>query len=100
MFGISPGVIEGMMMRELGSGVGVAIGVLPNDVNVLAQELKEKEMSLNELEALLKQKESGISQATFEEQNKAFWVIGIIGGALLSLIVLNFYLDWRRRRQS
>jgi hypothetical protein len=84
---------------------GINASVEPNEVNLLAQELGEKERQLNAREAELSARESMLTGMLQDEVRRSY--LGIIAFLavsvlfLLGLIGLNFYLDARRReRQS
>ena len=74
--------------------VGVTVGVKPNPFNTLAQQLDKKEEDLKAKEQLLEKR-------ILEENNlgdQTLQYLLFIGGGLLALVVLNFYLDYRRKR--
>lgn len=71
------------------SAVGVYTEIPSNPTNALNKQLQEKEAEL-----LKKEAEINNRQAPF--QNKIF----IGGGIILTLVLLNFYLDYRHRKNS
>ncbi len=72
--------------------VGVVAGVEANRFNTLAQRLDERERAVSTREAALIRGEGGESDAY------TLTLVSVGGGALLALILLNFYLDAKRRR--
>lgn len=83
--------------RELGAAVGASAGVLPNEYNTLAQALLKKETEVNQREAALAEREAAVLREGGEKNTKLIFVVLSVGGLLLVLILLNFYLDWRRK---
>ena len=92
--------------KYLGASFSSAVGmsssasVPVNPMNTLALQLKEKEDRLNIRESQLNKRETDLSSASSVLQNKIIWgmIIGI--AVLFILIVLNFVLDWRRKRKA
>jgi len=70
--------------------VGVYAGVEENEVNTLVAQLDEREKVLNARELAL-----NISQNSSDK--KVLILITLVGGGLLGLILMNFYLDAKRR---
>jgi len=70
--------------------VGVFAGVEKNEVNTLTAQLdtREKELDAREL---------ALTQANIIAQKKLLSSMLLAGGALFGLILLNFYLDHKRR---
>jgi hypothetical protein len=83
--------------RELGAAVGASAGVLPNEYNTLAQSLLKKEAEVNQRAAALAEREAAVMRQGDEKSTKLVFVVLSVGGLLLVLILLNFYLDWRRK---
>ncbi len=77
------------LVAQVGSAVGIQIKVPENPYNTLAQQLREKEISLEEREKILTRRESIIMGTVF-----GFMIF------LFLLLILNFYFDWRHRRLS
>ena len=73
------------------NAVGVYLGVPENEVNTLVAQLDEREAALNARE----QEVAAMSQGSADTETLLF--ITLIGVGLLGLILLNFYLDSRRR---
>lgn len=91
-FDISPAAISQYLFAQVGSAIGMSTAVPPNPFNTLSRQLEEKEKALLEKEAGLAEKEELLAEKT---DGKNHLLIG--GGILLILILLNFYLDYRRR---
>jgi len=71
--------------------VGVYAGVEDNGVNTLVAQLDEREKVLDTRELALR-----TVQGTGDR--KVLLLITLMGGGLLGLILMNFYLDSKRRR--
>lgn len=71
--------------------VGVLAAVPPNELNTLASELSEREHALEVREAMLRE---NMAQ---ENDTTTLLLVTLVGAGLLGLILLNFYLDSRRR---
>lgn len=67
----------------------VKTNILPNPINTLNKQLQEKE-------AELFKKETEINNRQAPAQKQIF----IGGGIILTLVLLNFYLDYRHRKNS
>ncbi len=99
--GVSPFAVGRYLMAEIGSTIGVNVAVPPNPFNTLAEQLKSKEVALAEKEqALTRQGAALESRAQAEErgERRTLGYAAAVGGVLLALISLNFYLDYRRRK--
>lgn len=80
--------------------IGITASVSPNSINTLAQRLQEKELKLQESERELEQKEAALREQTERNNNGVLTYLYIVGGILLSLILVNFYFDYRRRNSG
>lgn len=88
----------GGVFRQLGSVVGMYASIEPNDYNLLAQQLNKRSQELDAREAALEEKELSTSSNTnTQSDRKAIVYITSIGTLLLALVLLNFYLDIKRR---
>jgi hypothetical protein len=72
------------------NSVGILAAVPPNEINTRNAELDQREHALAMREEMLKQRETGRDDTTL-------LLVSIIGAGLLGLILLNFYLDSKRR---
>jgi N-methylhydantoinase A/oxoprolinase/acetone carboxylase beta subunit len=70
--------------------VGVLAGVPENDTNRIAMQLAQKERELTV-------REEQLVQAETTADTRTLMLISLVGVGLLGLILLNFYLDMRRR---
>jgi hypothetical protein len=84
----------------MGLSIGITAGVPENDYNKLAQALKEKDKALTERERNLAKTEMTVLNAQRENNTRLVWLIMAIGFVLLSLILINFYLDKKRRTDT
>ncbi|MBP9760103.1 MAG: hypothetical protein KBD24_01915 [Candidatus Pacebacteria bacterium] len=72
--------------------IGVLASVPENGINTLAQQLDARARELDAREATLLRASEGQGTDT-----RVLVLVGIIGAGLLGLILLNFYLDSKRR---
>lgn len=96
---VSP-VEVGYLIGQKASLIGIQVGVLPNDQKTIALRLQQKELALAEKERQLeaRQNSAGASPELVITQNKVLATLLAAIALLFTLIVLNFYLDWRRRK--
>lgn len=73
------------------NSVSVYVGVEENEVNTLLAQLDEREKVLDAREVAL-------NTAQNSGDKKVLLLITLMGGGLLGLILMNFYLDSKRRR--
>ncbi len=76
------------------------MSVEPNPFNTLAQQLQEKKEALLEKEGNLIERENFLTERMMEERSKknsTLIYLLAVAGVLLILILLNFYLDYRRK---
>ena len=72
--------------------VSVYAGVEPTEINTLAQQLDAREKDLDAREEAL------VRQGPVTQKDiRTLTVVSIVGAILLGLILLNFYLDSKRR---
>jgi hypothetical protein len=86
--------------KQMGLAIGMTAGVKENGYNTLARELKEKDAEITARETALAEKEAAILRSQGESNARMSFLILGIGLLLLSLILLNFYLDTKRRREA
>lgn len=86
--------------RELGAAIGASAGVVANEYNTLAQSLREKEVQVNQKEVALARREAAVMEEVGKKDTKLVFVVLFVGLLLLFLILLNFYLDWKRRKMK
>jgi hypothetical protein len=73
------------------STVGVLAAVPQNEANTLLAQLEEREHAIEVREAMLAERSGNTTDET------TLLLVTIVGAGLLGLILLNFYLDSRRR---
>jgi len=71
--------------------VGIFVGVEENELNNLVSELDAREKNLEEREATF------VNARTVTLDKKILLMMSLMGIGLLGLILLNFYLDSKRR---
>lgn len=76
--------------------VGLSAKVSPNEWNTIALQLEEKDSRLQGRAAELDERERALNASRTSELKLAPWFI-VSGLALFGLVLLNFYLDYRRR---
>ncbi len=102
-FKVSPIYMGGYLVAQVGSAIGINVSVPPNPFNTLAEQLKNKEISLLERERELAQREKQLkenNQSGAVSANNNLILLLTVAGALFALILTNFYLDWRRRNNN
>lgn len=85
---------------QVASVVGMSVEIESNQYNTLASVLQEKEEELNERELRIEEMEKQVLAELSEERKenrRIFLYISFVGLILLSLIMINFYMDWRKR---
>ena len=87
---------------QLSSAVGILVGVQETPINKLAQELTNYEVELNNRETTLNERETVIiyEEEQSETIEKYVFVAIFIGLLVLVLVMLNFYLDWKRVKEK
>ena len=100
VIGLNPVDMSVFLGSKLGQAVGLTVSVPENPVNKLALQLKEKEDSLNSRELALNEREAQIDKQLQAQYNPV--VIALASGivVLFVLILVNYYLDYRRRRKK
>jgi hypothetical protein len=97
--GVSPVDTAYFFGAKVGQAIGMSVGVPENPFNKLALDLKEKEDRLAARENALDERERQLSDTYLKRQERL--LVGIAAGivALLVLIIVNFYFDYRRRER-
>ncbi|MFC1678492.1 hypothetical protein ACFLZ9_02005 [Patescibacteria group bacterium] len=100
IYSINPIDLGKFLGAKFGHAVGVSTSVPENPFNKLALELKEKEDRLNQREEILTKKELELNSLINIGENKLvlFLIAGIL--VLFILVIFNYYLDYRRRKDS
>lgn len=95
-YDVNPPEILEYLLAQAGSGVGMSLSVPENPFNTLAQQLKEKETELEKREEdmlrILEKRERD-SKIIFN------LILGLIT-VLFTLLLLNFYFDYRARKNQ
>jgi len=84
--------------RYLLAQVGLSASAPPNQFNTLAQQLENRRQDLDAREQSLKQREAAFADAQRKEINTTLPYVVAGMCILLFLILLNYYLDWQKRR--
>jgi hypothetical protein len=74
--------------------------VPPNPMNTLALQLSEKEKKLQQKEQSLDDLQANMEAKIISKQNTFIWIMFAGIGVLLILILTNFILDAKRRKQK
>lgn len=86
-------VVRTQQSESLGaSTVGIYATVPETQESKIAQALRDKERELLARETAL----ANLRQS--KQDTVVLWYVSVVGGVLLVLILLNFYLDQKRRR--
>lgn len=93
--GLGPMDVSKMIGARFSSAIGMNVGVPENPINSLAKQLDEKEKKLAQKETELAQREEDLKKIIREDKTIVFMGLGII--VLFILVLLNYFLDYRRR---
>lgn len=85
-------------LRQLGSVIGLYASVEPNEYNTLAQQLEEQKTELDKQKLQIEQEKAQLQQEREDSSDMAIVYITSIGALLLTLVLFNYFLDWRRRK--
>ena len=85
-------------LRQLGSVIGLYASVEPNEYNTLAQQLEEQKAELDKQKLQIEQEKAQLQQEKEDNNDITIIYVTSIGGLLLVLVLLNYFLDWRRRK--
>ncbi len=90
-YGATPPEIMKYMLAQVGSGVGMSVSVAEKPFNTLAQQLREKEIRLEEKEDSL----IAVLQQNERDGRIIMGLIIVLITILFVLILLNFYFDYK-----
>lgn len=90
MLGQSLKVLHTQELALSANTVGVFAGVQENEVNTIVAQLDARESELDAREAML-------LRTQYSSDRRVLLFMFLIGGGLLGLILVNFFLDSRRR---
>lgn len=84
--------------------VGVSVGIAPNPYNTIDAQLNQKSAYLDERQAYLDAEQAALASSTAAanspEGNPFLLYLTIAVAGLATLVILNFYFDWRRGRKK
>ena len=86
------------LLSSLGAQVGVSVGVEPTEWSQVAQEVEEKQKELEARELAIVEKEQELALDGALSSRYLEYYITAMAFILLLLVLLNFYLDYRRGR--
>jgi hypothetical protein len=98
--GLQPVNVSKFIGAKMGRAVGMSISVPENPFNHLALQLDEKQSRLAVQENDLEKRELALTSINSGPQYKLIIVLATGIVVLFILILLNFYFDYRRRKQS
>lgn len=81
-----------------GSEVGITVAVPPSQFNTTARQLREKESELAARDANLQEKAAELAARENETTTRVNTRAALALGVLSALVLLNFYLDFRRKQ--
>lgn len=99
ILGANPLDVGKFFGAQFSQAVGMSVSIPENPFSKLALQLKEKENNLNEREQALISREKSLSN-TDKLQNRIIYATGIGVIVLLILVVVNFFMDFHRRRNG
>lgn len=98
--GLSAQKVQDFAYANAAAVIGMGATIQPNEFNSLAQSLEQKQTELTEREKSLIAREEALGREyreTIASNNRlTLMVIGGVTLILITLILLNFYLDWKR----
>lgn len=84
----------------LGSvGSSVRATVPENELNILTAQISARERELDERERLLAEREIAARNFGADEPSYTLYSMSVILFVLSTLMIMNFYLDWKRTRR-
>lgn len=99
VLGLNPIDVSQIIKVKIGQAVGMSVGVPENSYNKVAAQLEEKEDKLKNKENELVALEERISNSYKGQENLVLFLsIGIL--ILFFLVLLNYYLDYKRRKMN
>ena len=90
-------------MAQVGGAVGISVGVLPNEFNAWAAELKKKEALLADREQNIEERETAMRASILREEMSYYVATRVflsgIGALLIGLIFFKLRSDRRRKAE-
>jgi len=87
-------------LQDLMAQIGITVGVAPNPYNTLNDQLNQEQNQLNQQASDLAAREAALvsSTAAASAAPPETWYLAAAIATVALLVILNFYLDWRRSR--
>ena len=98
VIGLNPVDYSVFLGSKLGRAMGLSVSVPENPINKLALELKQKEDQLDQKELDLNQREAEIEKQIDAKYNPAIIILSAGILVLFFLILVNYFLDYRRKK--
>lgn len=100
-FNANPLTLAEIIGSKIGNavGVGTSVTIPETPINRLAKQLDDREKELNDRQQKLNNIENNLEEKT-RFQNVLLTIIFVVIVALFALILLNFYLDYKRRKNK
>ncbi len=98
VLGVNPVSVSKFFGAKLGAAVGMSTSVPENPFNKLASQLKEKENALSVREQELNEREKTLEPG--QNNNYLVTILGLGIVVLFALVLLNYYLDYKRRQRN
>ncbi len=86
------------LRAEIGAVIESGAAVPVNPINKFAFELKQKDEAIVEKEKSVQRQELFFKENIANKQTRILFYLFLVGGILLVLLIINFYLDFRHRR--
>lgn len=97
----SSAIVGEEAFRYLANAVGITVGVAPNPINTAIAQLREREQATLSKEAELQQREellrARLDRTSYRERTLFVYSIAV-SVLLLGLVIVNFYLEYRKRK--
>ncbi len=87
-------------LAETGAVVEGGAEVPWNPINRFALELKQKDDAITEKEKSVERQELFFKENIANKQTRILIYLFLVGGILLVLLLINFYLDFRHKKQA
>ncbi len=88
---------DGRFLAQLAPGAGIRVAVPPNELSQLNEALRAKALGIAQREKALEERERSLGEQGFGQRAADRRQFAIIISVLLALVLLNFYLDNRRK---
>jgi len=98
--GVNPISLGQFVGAQFGDAVGMEVSIPQNPFNKLAAQLEEKEERLAQKEKALDKREQALAAEQTGAPKTIIWVLAAGIAVLFVLILVNYYLDWKRRKKD